>query len=408
VNFRRIEELSIRQRANKARRIVAGKSAVGGETKKAMGTSEILAERNVTSPLYNNQPLKFGLFAINANGSVFQTKVPSSFEVTWDHSVKIAQLADEIGIEVLVPITRWLGFGGETNHHNITFETVSYAAGLAAKTNNIMVVSTLIAPAMNPIVAAKAIATIDHISNGRVGLNLVMGWYAEEMAMMGITLRDHTKRYDYGAEWMTIVDRLWAEERPFDFHGDFFDLVNCQSLPKPVQRRPVVINAGGSPAGADFSARFADFNFTNFVTEEQARSYCSKIRDLARTKYDRDIGMLTMTVVVCRETEAEAKAAYQAIIDQGDWEAANNYIKGLSINPGAHEEHLRTEFVRKFVAGAGNHPLVGTPEQVAEGLQSIHDAGIDGVFLGLIDYANELPFLAERVFPLLQERGLRV
>jgi dimethylsulfone monooxygenase len=394
VFFHRIEEL-YQPKGQLSVPLLSGNKARLEERSEIMGISEIVAGRNVTSPLYNSQPLKFGLFAINANGSVFQTKVPSSFEVTWDHSVKIAQLADEMGIEVLVPITRWLGFGGETNHHNITFETVSYAAGLAAKTNNIMVVSTLIAPAMNPVVAAKAIATIDHISNGRVGLNLVMGWYAEEMAMMGITLRDHTKRYDYGAEWMTIVDRLWAEEKPFDFHGDFFNLVNCQSLPKPVQRRPVVINAGGSPAGADFSARFADFNFTNFVTEEQARGYCSKIRDLARTKY------------VCRETEAEAKAAYQAIIDQGDWEAANNYIKGLSINPGAHEEHLRTEFVRKFVAGAGNHPLVGTPEQVAEGLQSIHDAGIDGVFLGLIDYANELPFIAERVFPLLRERGLR-
>ena len=364
--------------------------------------------RKANVPLFNKQPVKLGLFAINANGSVFQTQVPSTFEVTWKHSVKIAQICDEIGFEVLVPITRWLGFGGATDHHNVTFETISYAAGLAALTKNISIFSTIHASVIHPIVAAKAIATIDHISNGRAGLNIVMGWYAKEMEMMGIELRDHSKRYDYGAEWMTIIDRLWTERSPFDFPGEFFDLKGCQSFPKPVQPRPVVVNAGGSPTGADFSARFADFNFTNFVTEEQARSYCGKIRDLAKEKYQRDIGMLTMTVVVCRETEAEAKADYQAIIDQGDWDAANNYIEALSINPGAHEEHLRKEFVKKFAAGAGNHALVGTPEQVAEGFQSIHDAGIDGVFMGMIDYAQELPFFAERVMPLMRERGLRL
>lgn len=359
-------------------------------------------------PLFNKQPIKLGLFAINANGSVFQTQVPSSFEVTWEHSAKIARIADEIGLDVLVPITRWLGFGGATDHHNVTFETISYAAGLAALTKNIMIFSTLHASVIHPIVAAKAIATIDHISNGRGGLNIVMGWYEKEMEMMGIKLRDHTKRYDYGAEWMSVIDRLWQEPDPFNFSGEFFNLANCQSFPKPVQPRPVVINAGGSPTGADFSARFADFNFTNFVTEDQARAYCSKIRDIAKTKYQRDIGMMTMTVVVCRETEAEAKADYQAIIDQGDWDAANNYIEALSINPGAHSEHLRKEFVRKFAAGAGNHALVGTPEQVAEGFQSIHAAGIDGVFMGMTDYVEELPFFAEHVLPIMRQRGLRI
>lgn len=364
--------------------------------------------RKAHVPLFNDQPLKLGLFAINANGSVCQTKVPTSFEVTWEHSVKIARLADEIGLEVLVPITRWLGFGGVTDFHNISFETISYAAALATQTTNTMVISTLHASIIHPMVAAKAIATIDHVSHGRAGLNIVMGWYAKEMQMMGIHLRDHQDRYGYGAEWMTVVDRLWAEGRPFDFAGRYFDLKGCQSLPKPIQPRPVVINAGGSPAGSDFSARFADFNFTNFVTEDQARTYCAQIRDRARNDYQRDIGMLTMTIVVCRETEAEAKAAYQAIVDQGDWDAANNYIEALKIDPGAHEEHLRKEFVRKFAAGAGSHALIGTPEQVAEGFQSIHDAGIDGVFLGMVDYAQELPFFAERVMPLMRQRGIRI
>jgi alkanesulfonate monooxygenase SsuD/methylene tetrahydromethanopterin reductase-like flavin-dependent oxidoreductase (luciferase family) len=270
-----------------------------------------------------------------------------------------------------------------------------------------MTVSTIHAPVVNPVMAAKAIATIDHISGGRAGLNIVMGWYPEEMRMLGIDLRAHTDRYAYGAEWLEIIEGLWTKEEAFDFKGDYFDLVGCEAQPKPIQARPVIINAGGSPAGIDFSARHADFNFTNFVTEDQASRYAKHIRDLAHG-YGREIGLLTMVVVVCRDTEEEAQAAFQAILDHGDWEAANNYIASLSINPGAHAEHLGREFVSKFVAGAGGHKLVGTPEQVAQGLRTIRDAGIDGVFLGLVDYVQELAYFDEKVMPLLKQMGVRL
>jgi alkanesulfonate monooxygenase SsuD/methylene tetrahydromethanopterin reductase-like flavin-dependent oxidoreductase (luciferase family) len=284
---------------------------------------------------------------------------------------------------------------------------MTYAAALAARTKNVMTVATVHAPVVHPFVAAKAVATIDHVSGGRAALNIVMGWYADEMKMLGLELLGHVDRYGYGREWMNIVDGLWSREERFDFKGEHFDLVGCEAMPKPIQKRPVVINAGGSPAGIEFSARHADFNFTNFVNEDQARRYAARIRELAGG-YGRKIGILTMVVVVCRDTEKEARDAYQSILDHGDWVAANNYIAGLSINPGAHSEHMRQEFLAKFVAGAGGHSLVGTPEQVAEGFQAIKDAGIDGVFLGLIDYVRELPYFADKVMPLLQQRGIRL
>ena len=370
--------------------------------------SEIAAYRAAHVPLYNQQPLKLGLFSVNCNNSVLCSDTPTSFEVTWEHSLAIAQLADEIGFEVIVPVARWLGFGGRMNFHGNAFETLTYAAGLAARTRNIMIFATIHAPVVNPIMAAKAIATIDHISGGRAGLNIVMGWYAEEMKMLGIEMREHGNRYHYGAEWIEVIERLWSSDAPFNFSGEYFDLVGCESNPKPVQPRPVLVNAGGSPAGIDFSARHADFNFTNFTTEEQAARYTKRFREKAWDDYGRTAGMLTMVVVVCRDTEAEAKAAYQSILDNGDWVAADNYIAGLSINPGAHEEHLRREFVQKFVAGAGSQALVGTPEQVADGFAAIKAAGIDGVFLGMIDYINELKYFSEKVMPILKQRGLRV
>lgn len=118
--------------------------------------------------------------------------------------------------------------------------------------------------------------------------------------------------------------------------------------------------------------------------------------------------MMTTCVVVCRETEAEAKAAYQSIIDHLDGEAARNYVASQGVNLDAFDEAQRVRFIEKFAASAGSTPLVGTPEQVADGFAAIKRSGIDGVLIGLIDYVEELKFFEERVMPVLKQRGLRV
>ena len=271
-----------------------------------------------------------------------------------------------------------------------------------------MVFSTLHASVINPIVAAKAIVTLDHISNGRAGLNVVMGWNADEMAMLGVELRAHGNRYDYGAEWIDIVERLWSEKAPFDFSGEYFDLKAVQGEPKPIQPRPVLLNAGASPTGIDFSARHADFNFTIFDTEDHASQYVKKIRAIAWDRYRRNIGMLTTCVVVCRDTEEEAWAAHRSILEHGDWEALDRYVGGQGANLAAMEASARREFLEKCMAGAASKPIVGTPEQVVEQFASIKKAGIDGVLIGFIDYVEELQYFQDQVMPLMKQQGLRI
>lgn len=374
----------------------------------AMSEDALAEYRAAHVPLYNEQPLKLGIFAANISNHVLCSSVPTSFEVSWPHSLAIAQQVERMGLEVIVPAARWLGYGGETNFHGRTFESLTYAAGLLASTKNVMVFSTIHASVVNPIMAAKAITTLDHISNGRAGLNIVMGWYAKEMNMLGVKLREHTNRYDYGAEWIDIIERVWQEDVPFDFDGEYFNLKSVEGDPKPIQPRPVLINAGASPAGIDFSARHADFNFTVFDTEDHAARYVRKIREKAWDDHHRNIGMLTTIVVVCRDTEEEAKAAYRSIVDHADWVAADNYLAAQNVNLDKFEEQARKDFLEKFAAGAVSQPLVGTPEQVVEGLASVRNAGIDGVLIGLIDYVEELKYFEERVLPLMKQKGLRI
>lgn len=373
-------------------------------------SNEALAEyRAANVPLYNRQPLKLGLFAVNANGNVFFSatpEMPTRYDVSWEHSVGVARQADELGFEAFIPVARWRGFGGDMNWNASVFETLTYAAGIAASTKNIMTFSTVHVPLVHPVAAAKAVATIDHISGGRAGLNIVMGWYEKEMRMMGTELRAHDDRYGYGGEWTEVVEKLWSTRGAFDHHGEYFDLEALESEPKPIQPRPVLLNAGGSPAGIDFAARYADFNFTSFVSADQARRYSDDIRGKARG-YGRDIGLVTLVIVVCRDTEEEAKAAYQSIIDHGDWGAAENFMKDMNF-ASTFKEHQQKEFLTKFVAGSGGHALVGTPEQVADGLKVLQESGIDCALLGMIDYVTELPYFGERVMPLLKQAGVRI
>src|SRR5699024_8416809 len=152
-------------------------------------------------------------------------------ELSWAHTLEIAQKADRLGFEAMLPVARYRGMGGETNFNGENYETHTWAAGLAQATEQIMLFSTTHVPTKHPIVAAKESVTVDHISNGRFGLNMTMGWYKAEMEMFGGTQRQHDERYRFGSEWIEIAKRMWTEDR-ISFDGNFFEIKDAMSDPK--------------------------------------------------------------------------------------------------------------------------------------------------------------------------------
>jgi alkanesulfonate monooxygenase SsuD/methylene tetrahydromethanopterin reductase-like flavin-dependent oxidoreductase (luciferase family) len=364
-------------------------------------------DRRQTNPLLNDQPMKLGLFGVNCSYGLIMSHAPSGYEVTWEHTKSIARQADRMGLEVLVPVARWKGFGGSTNFNGNCFETYTWAAGLAEATENIAIASTSHLPTVHPIVAAKAATTIDRISGGRFALNLVMGWVPPEMEMFGGEQREHDQRYAFGQEWIDYAKRLWSEPGGFDVDGSFFHGRDVEAYPKPHQApHPVLLNAGNSPAGIEFSARNVDINFASLDTLENIRSYTDKVRGTARDDYGREIDVMTYGLVVCRDTEREARAAFQQVVDEGDMGAAGNVIKIALSGASQSFDHAR-EMSERFIAGWGGYPLVGTPEQVVEGMKQLNEAGMGGMIMGLIDPDAELPMFRERILPLMVQAGIR-
>ena len=372
--------------------------------------SEVDQRDRRTLPLFDeSQKLKLGLFSFNVSGGMMATTTPTSYEVSWEHTKQIALQAERMGFEALVPVGRWRGFEGRTNFAGESFETYTWAAGLAEATERIMVFATSHVPTVHPVLAAKQAVTIDHISSGRFGLNVVMGWFTHEMEMFGGKQKEHDERYQYGLEWVEIVKRLWTEDEPFDFDGRYFQLRGARALPKPIQTpHPVLVNAGSSPAGIDFSARAVDISFVGMGTYEMGEAAASAVRKRAREQYGRPMSTMTYATIVCRDTEREARRDYQEMVDNIDWEAIDYLtrvfgLEGQSYGDAESVRKLRTQ----FALGWGGMTFVGTPGQVVDQLARVSQIGIDGVMLGFLDYVVELEHFDRTVMPLLRQVGLR-
>src|SRR5262249_18541098 len=135
----------------------------------------------MTNALCNDNRFKLGVFGLNVSNGCAATTAEGHLQPTWQNNLDIAVMADRAGIEALVPVARWKGFGGKTNFNGTCFETYTWAAGLAAATRQVAVFSTSHVPTVHPIVAAKQATKIDHISNGRFALHLVCGRYTHQI-----------------------------------------------------------------------------------------------------------------------------------------------------------------------------------------------------------------------------------
>src|SRR6201999_3704891 len=155
--------------------------------------------------LNSRHRLKIGLFGANCSSGRAVTRIPERWSGSWADCKRLAQMADEAGVEFMLPIGRWKGYGGDTDYQGATLETITWAAGLLASTKHITVFGTVHAPLFNPVIAAKEMVTADHIGEGRFGLNIVVGWNEGEFEMFGVKQREHDARYDYAQEWIDIV-----------------------------------------------------------------------------------------------------------------------------------------------------------------------------------------------------------
>jgi alkanesulfonate monooxygenase SsuD/methylene tetrahydromethanopterin reductase-like flavin-dependent oxidoreductase (luciferase family) len=361
---------------------------------------------------YSDNKLIIGLFGANCSSGRAVTALPNRWSGDWDDCLALARMADEAGIDFMLPIGRWKGYGGDSDYQGATYETINWASGLLALTQRITVFGTVHAPLFNPIMAAKMMMTADHIGKGRFGLNIVCGWNEGEFEMFGVDQRDHANRYRYAQEWCDVVKRAWSgEEVEFDYEGDFLRLKGVRAKPKPCGgARPVIMNAGASPEGQAFAIRNCDAYFTQASRDslEASRQRIGDIKDAAKA-LGRDLEVYTVGVVTCRPTVQEAQDYYRYVTNEAtDWTAVDSIMQIKGLTP----ENMGVEAYEKrraqYANGMGGLPIIGDPDHVAAGFARLAEGGLRGIAVSMVNSLEELPYFAQEVLPRLARMGLRV
>ena len=362
--------------------------------------------------LASPNPFKLACFSANIGGGLVMSDVDELPKATWDEQVRLVHKAEEVGFEAMIPLARWRGHGGRINPHHRSLETFTWAAGLSALTERINIFATFHVPTVHPVMAAKMATTVDHISGGRFGMNIVAGWQPDELAMFGADKRDHDERYAVADEWAQIVKQLWEAEGDSEFHGKFFEIVNAFSEPKPLQRPgPPMMSAGISPAGQDFAARHCDMIFAAIENPAKTAEKVASIKEMARERYGRELKVFGVGHITCADTDEEARAEYErVIIEHGDWDAAKVTIGKLM----AHSQTVDYESseIRRLMEGVIRaffaHPLTGSPETIVGQIKEMADAGLEGMAITWNDYDLGLDQYERMLHPLMVQAGLRV
>ena len=363
--------------------------------------------------MYNANTLKIGVFGANCSSSRTATMVPERWTASWPDCLALAKMADAAGIDFMLPIGRWKGYGGETDFHGTTLETVTWACGLLAATKQITVFGTVHAPLFHPLIAAKEFVTADHIGTGRFGLNIVAGWNEGEFEMFGVSQRAHDDRYEFAEEWLAVVKRAWGTEEQFDFKGQFFDLRGVRAKPKPCGgTRPLIMNAGSSKAGQAFALRNCDAFFTatgaSRASLDGAAKRVQEVKAEARS-FGKEIEVYTIGQVICRPTQQQAEDYHHhANVENADWGAIERMLalRGITPQNTSADDYAAK---RKFFAShsIGGYPFVGTPDRIAEELAAISRSGVRGIALSFVNYLDELPYFRDEVLPRLARLGVR-
>ena len=317
-------------------------------------------------------------------------------EASWAYVSKLARRSEALGYDLTLI--------AELNLNDIkgvdapSLDAWSTAAALAAVTERLELMVAVRPTFHNPALLAKQAANIDHISGGRLSLNVVAAWWAEEARKYGVQFEQHDDRYARTAEWIELVDRLWKEDH-FSFEGRYYKVEDAVLQPKPLARpRPTIYAGGESEAAKEMIARLCDAYVMHGDPPDKIRR---KIEDMSARRARHGLPSLKFGVaayVIVRDTEEEAQRELQRITDVRQSAAGYaNYQQWLANTQLEQRVSLEDYSVSNRGLRSG---LVGTPEQVAERIDAFEAVGVDLLLLQFSPQLEEMERFAETVMPL--------
>ncbi|RDJ22418.1 LLM class flavin-dependent oxidoreductase [Bosea caraganae] len=361
------------------------------------------------------QPLMLGLFLPIQKGGWSPSALPRTTSWEFDYNLDLTRTAEALGFDLVFGLSQWMPkgyYGSALEYREDSLDPFITVAAMSRATERIILISTIhvLYGPWHPLHLAKFGATLDHISGGRWGVNIVTGFEPGEAQMFGKPQIPHDSRYEMADEFTCFMEELWAAQDNLTSEGRHWKLDNAFVSPKSRFARPILVNAAGSEAGLSFAARHSDIVFITSPAGADIDKalvalpdYIAGIKRRGRA-LGRDLKVLINPMIVCKATDAEAQQYYDDIAGAADEAALDaimrRYGSADTKTWGAHDRARR--------AVGGNVQIIGSPETVANRLADLKAAGCDGVQIAFFDFAPDLAYFGETVLPALKTMGLRL
>lgn len=353
--------------------------------------------------------VELGVFLPVGNGGWITSTTSPQLPATYEYNKEVALLAESLGFDFALSMAKWRGYGGPSAHWDITLESLSTMSALAEATSRIKVWGTVHTMVFHPAVVAKMAAVIDQVSKGRFGLNIVAGSNPYDQGQMGLWRDlDHAGRYAFAAEWLTVLKRLWTEDR-VNHKGEFFELEDCMSNPKPATMPPIIC-AGGSDTGFRFTIQNCNASFLLGSNKDDFIKTGLRAKELAAEVGKHDFKTYGLFTIVPGETDALAQARVDHFNAGVDIVALENQTREYSGDKSLAQNTMAKRFIAQGDAAQSLTPaaIIGCPATIGEKLAAIvKGANLDGITVIVPDFIDDLRIIGTEVVDALAANGLQ-
>ena len=352
--------------------------------------------------------LEIGIFLpIAKGGFIVSRNVPPTWP-TWELNRDVTLECESLGFDFALSMVKFRGFGVETEYWDHALDSYTLTASLAPITSTIKLLPSVTNLSMHPAVAARMAVSIDAVCPGRFGLNIVSGWYKEEFDQMGLWPGDQhfSTRYDYAAEYVTVLRELWATGTS-NFQGEFFTMRDARIKPVPSGEIPLVC-AGQSDRGIQFTAEHGERNFViaggnSHDIESDIKEFSaitSKLQAHAKS-FNREVGTIALFNVIAADTDKAAHQRFDHIVAGADEGAIANIVGQAELD----KSEGMSESLKRKTMFMGLPTLVGSYATVANYLDRIYDeSGVVACMFAFPDFEHDIGIFGEQILPRLEAR----
>lgn len=356
----------------------------------------------------SSNAIKFAYWVPNVSGGLVVSTIEQRTDWSYEYNARLAQIAERSGFEYALSQVRYTAsYGAEFQH-----ESTSFSLALLLATQKLKLIAAVHPGLWQPGVLAKWLATADHISNGRVAVNVVSGWFKDEFRQLGEPWLEHDERYRRSAEFIQALREIWTSDDA-QLAGDFYRIRDFNLKPKPLdlpgRPHPEIFQGGNSTAARGNGGRYADWYFSNGKTFEGVQEQLDDLKAIA-AGFGRPappkFGLNGFIIV--RDTEKEAEETLREIIAKAHVEAVEGFGSAVQqAGPSTGDKSgmwadSKFEDLVQYNDGFRTQ-LIGTPETVARRIVEYRKIGVDLILGGFLHFQEEVEAFGRDVLPIVRE-----